>query len=328
MLDNARKAVVGSVEAFNVLIPEPWTGTPVLTFRRAGVEVAGAGFAVLRATDSITAISGTTLTGTIASAPGFAGPVWGIATLRTAADGDYPVQVERVSPVEVVLSEPLPRTVTCTALRPATLIWRWWSAPIPAAVTATETGDSPVDWWVSYTASHGASVGTQATQRIQGTLTVAAERFSTGMGEEVLSLHYGHIIPRAGMHDRGHSGPIEAARQQMLAYLRKRLVETQSKRREDDINGSDFQAAHATWAASIIMMRQSVEASRELREQALAQVDDALASVTWYDPDGDGEGQNGTPASRASLLAGGSFTARTDTPLNPWYYKQGTARGT
>lgn len=327
MLTNERKALVGSTEAFDVLIPEPWSGSPTLTFRRAGVEVAGAGFAVKRAADSCTAISGVELTGIFAAGVGLQGPVYGRAFLRTAQDGFFPVQVDRLTTTTAFLSEPLPREVIITALLPASLVWAWWSAPIPAAVTATETGTTPADWWVSYTADHGTAAGTVASRRMAGTLHVAAERFATGLGDEALEFYQGQIIPRPRVGSLSHAGPIEAARQQMVGYIRMRLAETTTGRREDDINGADFLQAHATWAAALILTARERELSEQMLTRARELTDAALATVSWYDASGTTEGEYGTPATKGHLLISGSnLPTRDDTAANPFSYRLGRAR--
>lgn len=324
---NERKALVGSTEAFDVLIPGVVSGSPTLTFRRDGAEVAGAGFAVKRAADPCTAISGNDLTGTFAAGVGLQGPVYGRAYLLTAQDGTFPVQIDELTTTTARMSEPLPRSVVITEALPASLVWAWWSAAIPAAVTATETGDSPVDWWVTYIENRGSAVGTLASQRVSGVLHVVDGKFSTGLSDEALNLYYGHIIPRAQVGHLSHAGPIEAARQQMVTHIRARLNATRTGRREDDINGADFLQAHAAWAVSHIIKARNPELSGTLLGEAMAQTDKALDSTSWYDPDGDGNGEQGSAVSKAALLVGFSQAeTRAETPPNPFNYRRGRAR--
>lgn len=324
---NERKALVDSTAAFDVLLPEPWTGSPTLTFRRAGSTTAGAGFAVKRAADSITAIDGVELTGTFAAGVGMTGPVWGRAYLRTAQDGTFPVQVDRIETATIYISEPLPKSVIITAQLPASLIWGWFSAALPAAVTATETGDRPADWWVDYTADRGAAVGNLASQTVSGILHVVARRFSTGIGDEALTYYYGHTLPRAPTDAKSWAGPIEAARDQLVMHIRSRINATASGRREDDLNGADFAQAHAAWAASLIMQRSAPEFAATLMSQALAMANKALDAAGWYDPDGDGIGEQGSAVSKAALLVGFSQAeTRAETPPNPFNYRRGRAR--
>jgi hypothetical protein len=324
---NERKALVGSTEAFDVLIPGVVSGSPSLTFRRDGAEVAGAGFAVKRAADSCTAINATDLTGTFAAGVGLQGPVYGRAYLLTAQDGIFPVQIDELTTTTARMSEPLPRSVVITEALPASLVWAWWSAAIPAAVTATETGDSPVDWWVTYTENRGTAVGTLASQRVSGVLHVVAGKFATGLSDEALNLYWGHVIPRAQVGHLSHAGPIEAARSQMVTHIRMRLNASTSGRREDDINGADFLQAHAAWAASHIIKARNPELSATLLAEAMAQTDKALASVSWYDPEGTGEGTTGAPAQKAALLFNGAnLPLRSATPRNAFDYRIGRAR--
>lgn len=326
-----RHVKVGSTEALDVLMPEYWSGAPTLTFRRAGADIASVGFAAKRAADSITAISGTSLTGVFAGAvAGFQGPVGGLAFLVTAQDGTHAVEVAQLTATAAVLREPLPRAVVITGALPASLVWRWFSAPIPAAVTASETGTTPADWRCEYTANDG-GFGTRTGQRCGGLIHVTAEKFSTGVGSEKLRYFFADL-PRATPGDLSFAGPLEMARTELVAYVRYKLTESLSGRREDDIIGTDegFQLAHARLAAAEIMRadRRSAESVEALRTQAFAAADQALATVSWYDPTGSGEGENGTPAARPALLASGSrLPARADTAPNPFGYRLGTRRG-
>lgn len=326
-----RHEKVGSTGALDVLMPEPWSGVPVLTFRRGGVDIASAGFAVKRAADTCTAISGTVITGTFGASPGLQGPVGGLAFLVTVQDGIFPVQIAAMTTTTVTMAEPLPRVVTISALLSASLVWRWWSAPIPAAVTASETGTTPADWRVEYTASDGSGFGTRANQRFGGLIHVTAERFSTGVGSEKLRYFFGDL-PRHAPGDQSFAGPLEMARMELVQYVRFRLTESASGRREDDIIGTDegFQLAHARLAAAEIFRteKRSAESIEELRRQAFESADRALATVSWYDPTGSGEGENGTPAARPTTLVSGSrLPARSATASNPFGYQLGRERG-
>lgn len=326
-----RDIKVGSTEDFPVLMPEYWSGSPTLTFRRDGADVASVGFAVKRAADSITAISGTTLTGVFAGTiAGFQGPVWGLAFLVTASDGIYPVQIDRLTSTAAIMSEPLPRGVTISGGATASLVWRWWSAPVPAAISASETGTTPADWRVDYTASAAGGPGTRTSQRFGGLIHVTAERFSTGVGTERLIHYMGDIIPRPRPGTQGYGGVLELARMELIQHVRFRLNESASGRREDDIIGTDegFQIAHARLAAAEVLRISRPDAAEALRTAAFEAADKALATVSWYDPDGDGEGENATPAQKSAVLVSGSrLPARSTTATNPWAYRLGRERG-
>lgn len=329
-LDPNRKIKVGSTEDFAVIMPEYWSGTPVLTFRRDGSDIASAGFAVKRAADTCTAISGATITGTFNGAvAGFQGPTWGQAFLVTASDGVFPVQVNRLTSTTAILREPLEQVVVISAQVTASLVWAWWSAPIPAAVSATETGSTPADWRVEYTANALAGPGTRANQRFGGLIHVTAERFSTGVGNAQLISMMGSHIPRPQPGTHGFAGELEAARLELVQHIRFRLNESASGRREDDIIGTDpgFQLAHARLAASEILRISRPDASRVLREDAFDAADKALDTVSWRDPDGDGIGEQGSAVSKAALLVGFSQAeTRAETPPNPFNYRRGRAR--
>lgn len=331
-LSNSRKVLVGSTEGFDVLLPEAWSGAPTLTFRRGGVEFPAAPFTAKRAADAITAITNTVLTGVFAGAiEGLAGPVWGEAVLRTANDGLYHVQIDRLTASAAYLSEPLPEAVIITVDAPASLVWKWFTAAVPGAVTASETGTAAVDWWVTYTADRGAAVGTLANQRLQGTLAVVSQLFATGVGDEALTYWFGHLVPRPPTDAKSWGGAIEAARMQLVARIRSKLNRSATGRREDDLNGADFAQAHATWALALILQSarrpEDLELARDLQATAHQLVDQTLDAVTWQDTDGDGIGAHGQPASKGSLLVGGVFTDLTAQPNNPFDYRRGRPRG-
>lgn len=327
MLSNERKALVGSTEPFDVLIPGVVSGLPALSFRRDGTEVAGAGFALKRAAETCTAINGNTLTGTFAAGAGYQGSVYGRAYLVTAQNGIFPVQVDELTTTAARLTEPLPQDVVITGALTASLVWPWWSAPIPAAVTATETGEAAVDWWVTYTESRGSGPGTLANQRVSGVLHVVAGKFATGLSDEALSHLYGHIVPRARVGSLSHAGPIEATRLRLFAHLRSRLNSTESGRREDDLNGAEFLGPHAMLAASEVLRLRNPEQADRLETSAYVEADKVLASVSWYDPEGDGKGTTGAPAQKSRVLVGGfSGPARSTTAANPFGYRTGGSR--
>lgn len=328
MLTTERKVTVGSTEALDVLIPAVVSGSPTLTFRRDGVEVAGGGFALKRLAETCTAISGDTITGTFAAGAGYQGPMYGRAYLVTAQNGIFAVQVDHLTTTTVRLSEPLPVEVVITAQATASLVWPWWSAAIPADVTATETGDAPVDWWVTYTENRGTGPGTVAQQRVAGIIHVVSGKFATGASDEALGYYYGHIIPRPRVGSLSHAGPIEATRSRLITHLRMRLNASASGRREDDLIGAEFQQAHLMLAAADILRVRNPEAAAKLEADGYAMADKALASVSWYDPNGTGEGTTASPAQKAAVLVSGArLPARADTEVNPFSYRTGRARG-
>lgn len=327
-----RAEKVGSTAALDVLMPEYWSGSPTLTFRRGGADIASVGFAVKRAADSCTAISGAVLTGVFAAGVGLQGPVGGLAFLVTAQDGIFPVQISELTTTTATMAEPLPRSVVVTGALPASLVWRWWSAPIPAAVTASETGTTPADWRVEYTANHGSGFGTQALRRFGGLIHVTAERFSTGVGTEKL-LYWFRDLPRPSPGDLGYGGAIEAARMDLVQYVRFKLVDSTTGRREDDLIGTDegMQLGHARLAAAEIKRAtgHSLETVNELRRMAFEAIDQALATASWVDATGTGEGEHGTPAARpGTLVSGSNLPARSATAVNPFGYQLGRERGT
>jgi len=330
-LDPNRKIKVGSTEDFAVLMPEYWSGTPVLTFRRDGGDIASAGFAVKRAADTCTAISSATLTGTFSGTiAGFVGPTWGQAFLVTANDGVFPVQIDRLTATTAIMREPLPRAVVMSSQATASLVWAWWSAPIPAAVSASETGTTPADWRVEYTANAQGGPGTRANQRFGGLIHVTAERFSTGLDNAKLISLMGAHIPRPQPGTQSYAGDIEGARLELEQYVRFRLNESPSGRREDDLIGTDpgMQIAHARLAASEILRISRPEAARQLRDDAFEAADRALATVSRYDGDGDGEGEHAAPAQKSAVLFSGSnLPLRSETARNPFDYRIGRARG-
>jgi hypothetical protein len=330
-LDPNRKIKVGSTEDFAVLMPEYWSGSPTLTFRRDGADVASQGFAVKRAADTCTAISSATLTGTFnGNVAGFQGPTWGQAFLVTANDGVFPVQINRLTTTTAIMREPLEQDVVMSGQATASLVWAWWSAPVPAAISATETGTVPADWRVEYTANALAGPGTRANQRFGGLIHVTAERFSTGVGNAQLISLMGAHIPRPQPGTQGFAGELEAARLELVQHIRFRLSESASGRREDDIIGTDpgFQLAHARLAASEILRISRPEASRVLREDAFEAADRALATVSWYDPNGTGKGEAGTPAAKPStLVSGARLPDRSTTAINPFDFRLGRERG-
>lgn len=330
-IDPNRKIKVGSTEDFAVLMPEYWSGTPVLKFRRDGSDIASAGFAVKRAADTCTAISGATITGTFnGTVAGFQGPTWGQAFLVTANDGVFPVQIDRLTATTAIMREPLPRAVVMSSQATASLAWAWWSAPVPAAVSASETGTTPADWRVEYTANALGGPGTRTNQRFGGLIHVTAERFSTGVGNAQLISMMGALIPRPQPGTQGFAGELEAARLELVQHIRFRLNESASGRREDDIIGTDpgMQLAHARLAASEILRISRPEASRVLREDAFEAADRALATVSWHDPDADGEGEHAAPAQKSAVLFSGSnLPLRSETARNPFDYRIGKARG-
>lgn len=331
-LDPNRKVKVGSTETLHVLMPEYWSGSPTLTFRRDGDDIASVGFAVRRAADTCTAISSRTLTGTFnGTIAGFAGPVWGQAFLVTAHNGVFEVQVDALTATTATLREPLHVAATISAQSTASLVWRWWSAAIPAAVTATETGTSPADWRVEYTANYLGGPGTVATQRFGGLIHVTAERFSTGLSSARFQELMGHLaLPRPSPGTMGHAAVIESSRLEVESYVRQRMPATTSGRREDDIIATDpgFVLGHARLAASEMFRFTRPEEAKELRVHAFEAIDSALASSSWFDPEGTGEGETGTPAARpATLVSGSRLPSRADTAVNPFSYRLGRARG-
>ena len=331
-LNPNRHIKIASTEALDVLMPEWWSATPVLTFRRAGADIASVGFAVKRAADTITAISGAVLTGVFAGPlVGFQGPVGGLAFLVTANGGVRAVEISDLTATTATMREPLTNATTISGGLPASLVWRWWSAAIPAGVSATETGTTPADWRVDYTANDGAGPGTRANQRFGGLIHVTAERFSTGVGTEKL-LYWFRDLPRPGPGDMGYGGAIEGSRMELLQYVRFRLVDTASGRREDDIIGTDegMQLGHARLAAAEIKRAtgHNLETVNELRRMAFEAIDQALATASWVDTAGTGEGENATPAVRPGLLASGSrLPLRSETAANPFGFQTGRARG-
>lgn len=323
------KVKIGSTEELRVLMPEYWSGSPTLTFRRGGDDIASAGFAAKRAPDSCTAISGTVLTGVFAAGVGLQGPVGGLAFLVTAQDGIFTVQINKLTTTTAVLAEPLERDATITALLPASLVWRWWSAAIPAAVSASETGTTPADWRVEYTANDGTALGTRANQRFGGLIHVTAERFSTGIGTEALIHHYGRHIPRPAASAQGYAGEIEAARMELQSYVRYRLAESASGRREDDLIATDEPArmAHLCFAVANVVASTKPEFADAERKRAKEFADQWLATASWYDPSGTGEGAHGTPAAQPTVLVSSNLPARADRPLNRFSYNLGPGRG-
>lgn len=302
-----RKIITGTMPAFYWCAPGP-VADPALTFEMlAGPVVPAPDLARVRASDTVDGISGVRkLTKVAADIPAgtLTGPRWGAAILRTAADGDIAITVQRITPEALYLAKDLPHAVLIDAGNPATIEWLWWKAVAPAAVTAAATGYNPIPWSVTYTATTAA--GDIEEQTANGIVHVVDRIFLPPVTEATVErLIAPGLLGQAPRGQLDRQPQIDAALGEIVLFLRSRLEVI--GRREDDLDGTAFAPAVARLAASITIEAQAPDAAQRMRDQAFALVEQALASVSWYRPMGVTQGATAQMTQSTPTITGGSF---------------------
>jgi len=316
--NRTRKVIMGTQPLWPVVFAEPlagappaptiiFAGQPAVPLTRVRDDDAMDGIDTRRT--RLTASGG----GLAALHQGMQGVDYGAAFIITKLDGWFPVQIQRIEDGAIELAEPLPQGVVISVAYPATVQYATWTATVPAAVSAAETGRTPISWSVEVITTYGAHVPNQPAQVITGLVHVVKRMFATGL------THHRFLQVMRGMHSMGvysrqrdWTPQIDTALLKLISYLRPRIPST-ATRREDDLDGSGFELAHAYFTAALIHASDEEEHDRLFRLASI-EVKDVLESVP-EDFDGDDQHEISDQGKRATHLFGGGF-AGTD-PNNP-----------
>lgn len=294
------------------LSPRPIDGAPLLYFRISGADVApDPQLAVIRSADTVDGITGRrTLTKVAANIPdgqGVQGRM-GQAWLITASNEPLPVQVEQIKAATITLADELPTSVEISVGKPATLQWRWFQARVPSAVTADQTGLRPMRWKVAYTANLGTGVGLLPAQTYDGLVHVVPQIFAPPVDHSAIARYPSvGMVQALGHRFASFADAVQFAHGELVLWIRDRLLDAGTGRREDDLDGSAFADALKLLTIAVLVELERPEEAKLKRARAFELAQLALNSVSWYNTAGDGNGVQADLGLQAGLLAGGYF---------------------
>lgn len=306
-----RKARVGAVTRFQVLIPEPLASgsTPTLTFRHPSAGDLSPALSPIRAAVAVTAIATdkkTLTTADLAAAYQGLQDEAGEAFLISPTDGAFPVRVARIDGdagayTTVQLAEPLPRPISMED--GATLQFRLWTAELSGALVAEAQRDIP--YTVAYTAQRGAHLPTMP-EREEGLLHVVRQPFSTGLTHSSLLERRPDLHLSIPGRQTSLAPQIRAAELTLIDELRVQLAAQELY--EDDVDGRRLVVAHMLLTEALLTRDR--EAAADLRKQAFAALKTALNRI-WADANNDGVVDSGEAARQVTgartARVGGSF---------------------